>query len=67
MGMQVTSSNPTRDFFLTNIFPQFLRFLRNEKGEHYFIVHFDEFYTALFSHNACTLSFYKNMAKKSGK
>ena len=29
-------------------------------------MHFDEFYTALFSHNKCTLSFYKkNMAKKS--
>ena len=23
-------------FFLTNIFPQFSRFSRNEKGEHYF-------------------------------
>ena len=36
-----------------------------------FIVHFDEFYTALFSHNTCILSFYvykkKNMAKRSAK
>ena len=38
-----------------------------KKGEHYFIVHFDEFYTALFSHNACILSFYKNMAKRSAE
>ena len=33
-------------------------------------MHFDEFYTALFSHNTCTLSFYiiiKNMAKKSAE
>ena len=59
--MPVTSSNPT------NIFPQFSRFSRNEKGEHYFIVHFDEFYTALFSHNTYTLTFYKNMAKKSAE
>ena len=36
-----------------------------KKCEHYFIVHFDEFYTALFSHNTCILSFYKKkiMAK----
>ena len=32
-----------------------------------FIVHFDEFYTALFSHNTCILSFKKNMAKKSAE
>ena len=33
-----------------------------------FIVHFDEFYTALFSHNTCILSFYKKkMAKKSAE
>ena len=35
-----------------------------------FNVHFDEFYTALFSHNTCILSFYikkKNMAKKSAE
>ena len=38
-----------------------------EKGEHYFLVHFDEFYTALSSHNTCTLSFYRNMAKKSAE
>ena len=30
-----------------------------------FIVHFDEFYTALFSHNTCILSFY--IKKKHGK
>ena len=30
-------------------------------------MHFDKFYTALFSHNTCTLSFYKNMAKKSAE
>ena len=47
----------SRFFFLSNIFPQFSRFSRNEKGEHYFIVHFDEFYAALFSHNTCTLMF----------
>ena len=41
-----------------------------------FIVHFDEFYTGLFSHNTCILSFYiykktnkkkKNMANKSAE
>ena len=35
-----------------------------------FIVHFDEFYTALFSHKTCILSSYKkkkNMAKKSAE
>ena len=66
--MPVTRSNPILDFFFLPIFsPQFSRFSRNEKGEHYFIVHFDEFYTALFSHNTCSLSFYKNMTKKSAE
>ena len=30
-------------------------------------MHFDEFYTALFSHNTCTLSFYKIWQKKSAE
>ena len=30
-------------------------------------MHFDEFYTALFSHNTCTLSFYKKYGKKSAE
>ena len=30
-------------------------------------MHFDEFYTALFSHNTCTLSFYKEYGKKSAE
>ena len=48
MSMPVTSSNPTRDLFFL---PIFSHSFQDEKGEHYFIVHFDEFYTALFSHN----------------
>ena len=30
-------------------------------------MHFDEFYTALFSHNTCILSFYKTWQKKSAE
>ena len=48
--MPVTSSNSTRDFFFLPIFSHsFHDFHEMKKGEHYFIVHFDEFYTALFT------------------
>ena len=35
-----------------------------KNGEHYFIEHFDQFYTASFSHNTCILSFYKKTWQK---
>ena len=55
-------------FFLTNIFAQFSRLSRNEKGEHYFIVHSDVFYTALFSHKKhAHWTFIQNMAEKSAE
>ena len=61
MSMPVTSSNPTHDFFSHS----FHDFHEMKKCEHYFIVHFDEFYTAIFSHNTCILSIYKK--KNNGK
>ena len=68
MSILVASSNPAREFllifFLTNIFALFSRLSRNEKGEHYFIVHSDVFYTALFSHKTCTLDFYTKCGRK---
>ena len=45
----------------------FLRFSRNEIGEHYFIEHSDAFYTVLFSHYSSTLNFYTKMAKTSAE
>ena len=71
MSSLVASSNPAREFLLkkilTNIFAQFSRLLRNEKGEYYFIVHSDVFYTAFFSYKTCTLDFYTKYGRKSAE
>ena len=52
--MLVASSNPACDIFCDFYYQYFhtvFKIFINEKGEHYFIVHADAFYTALFSQN----------------
>ena len=60
--MPVTSSNPTSDFFFLPIFSHSVHEMKKVS-----IILLHEFYTASFSHNKCTLSFYKKYGKKSAE
>ena len=70
MGILVASSNPAREFlffFLINIFAQFSRLSGDEKGEHYFIVHFDVFIQLYSVIKHAHWTFIQTMAEKSAE